>query len=157
MRGVGVPESRLTATAFELALTADADSVARAGTWLAAVASELGLADELRQRIDLAVAEALANIVEHGQAGAGGRGIAVRLSTRGDVVELEIEDGGGPFDPLAHEPPPLASRLEDAAVGGYGLRLIRAAMDECRYRRAEGRNRLTLVARPRRTLRAPAP
>ena len=59
-----------------------------------------------------------------------------------------IADDGRPFDPLTEAPEPdLESAIEDRPIGGLGVHLVRTMMDEVRYRREEGKNRLTLVKR----------
>jgi serine/threonine-protein kinase RsbW len=62
-----------------------------------------------------------------------------------------IEDDGAPFDPLSVPLADFEPDLLKRAVGGLGIRFIRALNDEVCYERVENRNRLTLrrnLARP---------
>jgi serine/threonine-protein kinase RsbW len=59
-------------------------------------------------------------------------------------VALCIEDDGVPFDPTAQESPALATSLDEAHVGGHGLRLMRHYLHRMLYRRAPDRNVLLL-------------
>lgn len=133
----------------ELRIPGRLDQLGVASEWLARFADAVALPDEMRYRLDLGLNEAVTNVVSYGYRDAGEHAIRLRLSTDGDAVTLEIEDDGVPFDPLAATPPARPASLAEAPIGGLGIQLIRAMLDECRYRREEGRNRLTLVARPR--------
>ena len=43
--------------------------------------------------------------------------------------------------------PDLEASVEERKVGGLGIHLVRTMMDQVNYRREQGRNHLTLVAR----------
>jgi anti-sigma regulatory factor (Ser/Thr protein kinase) len=66
--------------------------------------------------------------------------------TETDVV-LEFRDGGRPFDPLAEPPPDLDAPLQERPVGGLGLSLVHALVDDVRYAREGPTNVLRLVKR----------
>jgi anti-sigma regulatory factor (Ser/Thr protein kinase) len=66
-----------------------------------------------------------------------------------------MEDDGVAFNPLEAPAPRQPGSLAEATVGGLGIHLIRSFTDECRYRRENGRNHLTMVARPRPTASRP--
>jgi len=55
-----------------------------------------------------------------------------------------IEDDGAPFNPLTVPLPDTGADLSKRAIGGLGIRFIRALNDEVRYERAGNRNRLSL-------------
>ena len=59
-------------------------------------------------------------------------------------MALCIEDDGVPFDPTAQESPALATSLDEAHVGGHGLRLMRHYLHRMLYRRIPDRNVLLL-------------
>lgn len=121
------------------------------GLWLSDASRAAGLAYEVAFGLDVAVHEAVENVVRHAWDDAASRRVALRFRSDGQGVEVEIADNGRPFDPLSHAEPPLPGRLEEVLIGGRGIPLIRYFTAEVRYRRESGRNRLTLVGR-----RAPA-
>uniref|UniRef100_UPI0038B2A298 ATP-binding protein n=1 Tax=Jiella pelagia TaxID=2986949 RepID=UPI0038B2A298 len=43
--------------------------------------------------------------------------------------------------------PTSTPRLDDRPIGGLGIHIVRAMMDEIDYQRVDGRNLLTLVKR----------
>ena len=72
--------------------------------------------------------------------------ISIRSETESIVIELL--DNGAPFDPLTDAPiPDPNAPLESRPVGGLGIYLIRNMVDEANYKRADGRNCLTLITR----------
>lgn len=103
-----------------------------------------GVAGELRDRVEIAVAEALNNVAEHAYAGGEGPiGLQVgRCPRRGDIL-CTITDRGRPL-PGKALPAGLRPAIETAALpeGGFGWFLIRALGAGIRYRRVGGVNRL---------------
>ena len=61
-------------------------------------------------------------------------------------MRLSIEDNGAVFDPTAQASPALAPSLDEAQVGGHGLRLMRHYLRALHYQRQNERNTLVLEA-----------
>ena len=59
-------------------------------------------------------------------------------------VRLRIEDNAAAFDPTAKVSPDLAASLDEAQIGGHGLRLMRHYLHRMLYRRIPDRNVLLL-------------
>lgn len=133
----------------ELRLRSEPAEVGRASAWLGRQMAALDLPHELRYRLDTVLAEALTNVITHGYRDTGPHEVAVRFAPEDGGWAVEIEDDGVAFDPLEAPPPRRPGSLAEATVGGLGIHLIRSFTDECRYRRENGRNRLTMLARPR--------
>jgi serine/threonine-protein kinase RsbW len=107
---------------------------------------EAGVPDELRRRLLTALDEVLANVVHHALAGAEG---TVEMTLSGDqrAVRATVVDPGAPFNPLLAPEADTTSPLEARRVGGLGIALVRALVDEVAYERRGNRNRLTLTWR----------
>ena len=60
---------------------------------------------------------------------------------------LEFRDQGPAFDPLSGPAPDLDAPLEQRPVGGLGLVLVRALVEDARYLREGPFNVLRLVKR----------
>lgn len=88
----------------------------------------------------LVVEELVANAISYAFPQGGRHQIRLAVALEEDAVVIEISDDGKPFNPFAHEPPPPASTLGDAAIGGRGLRLVRAVTRSRSYRREADRN-----------------
>ena len=115
--------------------------------WIYRTGKLMELPQALAFELDLCATEAVTNIIAYAFEGSASQGIRLRLKQAQSRVNIEIEDEGKPFNPLEFQPPPPVSSLEDAPLGGRGIHLIRSLMSECRYRRRDGKNILTLVTR----------
>lgn len=102
--------------------------------------------DDLRRRFQLALDEVLSNVVRHGRPGDVGE---IRLAFRCEpgTLTAEVEDMAEPFNPLDQPRPDTGLPLEQRRPGGLGIALVRSLIDDVRYERTEGRNRLTMVSR----------
>ena len=105
-----------------------------------------GIPAETRRKCQLALDEALSNVVRHGLTMAGGD---IRLGFRRtrDEVTVDIEDGAPAFNPLSLPDPDTTASLEGRKPGGLGVALIRELMDDVRYQRRSDRNCLTMTSR----------
>jgi phosphoserine phosphatase RsbU/P len=130
-----------------LEVEASLDSLRTVGLWMRDATRAGGVPYEVAFGVDLAVHEAVENVVRHGGEGGAPRSIALRFRCDSARVEVEIVDDGRPFDPLAEPPPARPRRIEDVIPGGQGIHLMRHFTDEVRYRRDAGQNVLTLSRR----------
>ena len=104
-------------------------------------------ATDLTFRVNLALEELTLNTMTHGRHDEL-ESIEVTLDSREDVLTIVITDNGLPFNPLEDVEDPLVDEsLQNRKVGGLGVYLVHTLMDEMQYKRAEGRNYLTLKAR----------
>lgn len=97
--------------------------------------------------LNLALDELFTNIITYGFPQGGEHRIRFQLQADPRRLRVVIEDDGVPFDPVACPPADPPCPLEDRRVGGLGLHLVRNLMDEMSYRRAQGKNVLTLCKR----------
>ncbi|QYZ80476.1 ATP-binding protein [Methanofollis formosanus] len=104
----------------------------------------LGLSPKAVQEMELAVDEAVTNIVLHGYAGTEGW---IRLSCErageGAAVVV-IEDAAPPFDPTVAPSPDLEGDADERPIGGLGVHFIRTMTDEMTYEYRDGINVLKL-------------
>ena len=98
-------------------------------------------------RVELGLEEIFVNSVTHGRAGTDGLPVTVAIRLDGDRLELMVEDHGPPFDPLTQPRPDTSVHLDGRPEGGLGIHLVRTMLDDVRYERVDGHNRLTMTAR----------
>jgi|SRR5262245_1687531 len=123
------------------------EDISRVADMVERFGAEHGVPGPVVNDLNVALDEALSNIVSYAyQPGEQGE-IVVRLGYQKDEVHLEIEDSGRPFDPLQAPAPGLDKPLHQRSVGGLGIHFIKSLMDEVAYVRADGRNRLHLRKR----------
>ena len=102
---------------------------------------------DIEFQVDLVLEELVLNFVNHGSRGGEGE-INIELVSDPEAVIIQITDDGRPFDPLTDAPEPdTESGIEDRAVGGLGIHLVRTMMDDVTYRREENKNHMRLVKR----------
>ena len=102
---------------------------------------------DIEFQVDLVLEELVLNVVNYGSRGGEGE-INIELVSDPEAVIIQIIDDGRPFDPLTDAPAPdTESGIEDRAVGGLGIHLVRTMMDDVTYRREENKNYMRLVKR----------
>lgn len=96
-------------------------------------------------RINLVVEEVAMNCIKYCHT-EGMSDFEITMDPRDDVLTIEIIDAGRPFDPLTDAPEAdTDSDIEDRAIGGLGIHLVRTMTDDMRYRREADQNHLTLI------------
>jgi len=100
--------------------------------------------------LQLALEELLVNTIDYGfkstnhWVAPADAQIELTVATSATEIILTIQDNGAAFDPTQHISRPLAPSLEEAEIGGQGLRLIRHYFDEICYYRRDSHNHLRL-------------
>jgi serine/threonine-protein kinase RsbW len=106
-----------------------------------------GVSTRALYHAELAFEELVTNIIRHGF-GFRDRGmhrIDVNASVDGEEIVLTVEDAAPPFDPSQAPQPDLPTGIDDARIGGLGLRLVRMAAKRMDYERVGDRNRVTVA------------
>jgi hypothetical protein len=71
--------------------------------------------------------------------------VPICLERDGHRVQATVEDDGKAFDPFSLGTPDIDAGLDDRAVGGLGVHLVKELMDEFDYRFIDGRNHVHLA------------
>lgn len=99
--------------------------------------------------VNLALDELVTNAVLYGFDNASGRELAVHVEVYEGEVRASVTDDGREFNPLEQAPPDLNAPLDERALGGLGIHLVRNLMDRVEYARLGGKNVLTVRKRIR--------
>jgi serine/threonine-protein kinase RsbW len=94
---------------------------------------------------NLAIEEMVSNTVKYGYRDTLQHQIDIQLSLGTNVLEIEICDDGGPFDPFAYPEPRPSSSGEERQGGGLGIHFVRNILDGFNYVRREGQNIVRLT------------
>jgi anti-sigma regulatory factor (Ser/Thr protein kinase) len=70
--------------------------------------------------------------------------VKIQLMRENGTLTLCVEDDGIPFNPLATKEIELPCNIEGCKIGGLGIHLVKNLMEQVRYERCEGKNKLTL-------------
>lgn len=118
------------------------ESIDEARRWVTEQVRAAGLGDDPVAEIELAVTEALANVIEHSYHGASDREIVVDVAATDDALAVLVRDWGHAFDPGGY----AARSLDDPGEGGYGVFLMEQLMDSVtREAQPDGGTLLTLT------------
>jgi serine/threonine-protein kinase RsbW len=99
------------------------------------LAAQCGCSEERLTDLEIALVEALANAIEHGNQGRRGEKVFLRCYGGPDVgVLVMVRDQGPGFDPDAIPDPRSADRLR--LRHGRGVLLMRELTDQLEYRRS---------------------
>jgi len=120
-------------------------AINRAVTQVRRMARRCGCPADRQADLEIAVREALANAVEHGNGQGSKHKVFLRCYCGPEAgILIAVRDHGNGFDPSAVPDPRAADRMELAH--GRGLLLMRELMDRMEYRR--GGSEVVLFQRP---------
>lgn len=131
-----------------LIISAQLEDVREACSFVVEAAEAAGLDERSVYHCQMAVDEALTNIIEHGYGYHGYRGdnqqIEVTCQTDSEHFIITIIDRSPAFNPLDYEAADPSAALDDREPGGWGIYFIRKLMDDVTYERVDDLNHLTL-------------
>lgn len=132
---------------MELVLKNTPEDKQRVAPAIAEFSSQHGLPPKVTEAFDLALEEHLTNILNYGYRDKAAHEILVRMTFKSPWAQIEVEDDGIPFNPLARPEVDTSRPLDEKPIGGLGIHMIRKSMDELAYRREGERNILTFRKR----------
>jgi len=124
-----------------LSMSASMDDIGALEPFIAQAAQQAGIEERETKRLRLAVEEAVANIINHGQATT----IALVASVEDSQVVLTIDDDGLPFDPTVDSTTDLSVPADQRPPGGLGIMYLHKMTDGLDYQRVDGHNILKII------------
>jgi anti-sigma regulatory factor (Ser/Thr protein kinase) len=116
-----------------LELKTDVDQVALARDFVSDIARSLDLEASFIYDIELAVTEALTNVVEHAFDNDETQEMSLQVITNNQAFEIIISHQGKQFNPDLVPDPHMPTYLAERRVGGLGLFLMKRLMDDVQY------------------------
>lgn len=116
----------------------------RLATFVEEVAESHGIDGSVAMSINLALKEAVVNVMNYAYPKGTTGDLKVESSFSGDTLSFTVSDSGTPFDPTKMPDPDTTLSVEERPIGGLGIFLVRQIMDEVSYRYEDKRNILTM-------------
>ena len=129
----------------QLTLQNDVHQVPLLNAFVKQVMERLGVEASLAKKLQLAVEEAVVNVMEYAYPQGVTGDVLLHVTSDGQSLKFVIKDQGGAFDPTMKETPDTTLSVEDRPIGGLGILLVREMMDSINYERTGGMNVLTLI------------
>ena len=128
-----------------LTLHNDISEVPQLNDFIEAVAERLGIEPSSALQLQLAVEEAVVNVMDYAYPPDSVGEVSVATTSDGQCLKIVITDSGIPFDPTEQEKADISLSVEERQIGGLGILLVNEIMDTVSYERKDGKNVLTLT------------
>jgi serine/threonine-protein kinase RsbW len=132
---------------IELKIESDLKHLETVGYFLAETMRQFGVQNPKDIfDVQLAVDEALTNIITHAYEGQNGGTITIRCKlTAPKEFIVQLRDTGIPFNPDSVPNPDVEALLEDRKIGGLGIYFIKRYVQTVKYRPNGKDNELTMT------------
>ena len=125
----------------EIRITNELDEITALAIFVEEFCSDLSLPTETTMHINLALEEAVSNVIMYAYPLEEHHEIRLKASLTDNQLIFLLTDKGLSFDPTNAD---ITIPIEERAIGGLGIFLIRSIMNEVSYQRLDGENRLTM-------------
>ncbi len=131
---------------FSLHVPSSTENLSMIRDFVKSIGLQSGMGDMDVARLELAVDEACANVMEHAYDADETKEVSIRAIVDDFSVQIEVIDSGKGFDPAAVEQLKLEELVSAKRTGGLGMRLMKSFMDEVHYEMKPGvKNELKMV------------
>lgn len=130
-----------------LILHNDIQQIPQLAGFIETIADEIHLDQSLAMSLNLALEEAVSNVIMYAYPEGSDGLVDIEAIIRHDRLDFIITDSGKPFDPTQAPEVDTTLGVEERAIGGLGIYLVRNIMDDVRYERAEAKNILSMTKR----------
>lgn len=118
---------------FTLQVPSSTENLALIREFVSSAAKQAGFDEKEVGRLELAVDEACANVIEHAYGQDVSKEVIVRARLDETEFSIDIEDTGKGFDPATVNQEELEQLISKRKTGGLGMRLMKTLMDEVHY------------------------
>lgn len=115
---------------FTLHVPSSTQNLAMIRDFVASVGEQAGLDEGEVAKLELAVDEACANVIEHAHGHDVTKEVVVRATFDERTLHIEVLDTGHGFDPTRLLPADVGALVHDRRSGGLGMTVMRSLMDE---------------------------
>ena len=123
-----------------LVLPNDIETIPQLNEFIDLVAEEVGLDMSLTMSLNLALEEAVVNVMEYAYPEGQKGNVEIEVTADQEWMTFVITDTGIAFDPTAKEDVDTTLSAEERPIGGLGIFLVRQLMDVIDYKREGNKN-----------------
>ena len=128
----------------EIRITNSLDEIGTLAEFIEDLGAELSLSMETTMHINLALEEAVSNIIMYAYPQEGEHEIILKTTATDQQLIFLLTDSGLSFDPTNAPEVDINIPAEERQIGGLGIFLIRRIMNEVSYQRLDGENHLVM-------------
>lgn len=128
----------------EIKISNDLNEIGVLATFIEELGEELSLSAETTMNINLALEEAVANIIMYAYPSEEQHSILLRVTATEKQLIFLLTDKGASFDPTQVDEVDITLPIEERPIGGLGIFLIRSIMNEISYQRIDNENQLIM-------------
>lgn len=118
---------------FKLQVPSSTENLALIREFVSSAAMQAGFDEREAAKLQLAVDEACANVIEHAYGHDTNKEVLISARLDENEFSIDIEDTGKGFDPASVDQEDLEQLVNKRRTGGLGMRLMKTLMDEVRY------------------------
>ena len=127
-----------------LVLPNDIETIPQLNEFIDSVAEEVGIDMSLTMSLNLAIEEAVVNVMEYAYPEGQQGDVEIEVTADQQWMTFVITDTGIAFDPTKKEDADTTLSAEERPIGGLGIFMVRQLMDVIDYKREGNKNVLTL-------------
>ena len=128
----------------EIRISNQLNEIAGLAIFIEELGEELSISAETTMNINLALEEAIANIIMYAYPPQEQHDIILKVTVTENQLIFLLTDNGLSFDPTQVEEVDISLSIEERPIGGLGIFLIRSIMNEVSYQRLDGENHLIM-------------
>lgn len=128
----------------EIKISNDLNEITVLASFIEELGEELSLPFETTMNINLALEEAVVNIIMYAYPVQEQHTILLRVTYTEKQLVFLLTDKGTSFDPTQADEVDVTLSLEERPIGGLGIFLIRSIMNEISYQRIDNENHLIM-------------
>ncbi len=118
---------------FTLQVPSSTENLALIREFVTSIGRQATLNEEEINKLELAVDEACANVIEHAYGHDITKDVSVRATFDDERLKISVIDEGRGFDPTGVNQKSLDQLVHERRSGGLGIRIIKTMMDEVSY------------------------
>ncbi|MBO6168695.1 MAG: SpoIIE family protein phosphatase [Bacteroidales bacterium] len=121
------------------------EEISKLAGFVEAVAGDAKIDSSLALNLNLALEEAVTNVVMYAYTDGADGPVEIDAAVRPGEIVFTVSDTGKAFDPTAAPEVDITKSADERKIGGLGIHLVRKLMDDVTYKRENAKNVLTMT------------